>query len=1087
MANSRFLHLITFVLLGTACLVLRLYQVQVGQHAIWADQAANLVRSGEIVPFERGRLVDRRGRTLVRDEKLYRIDFVYRDFRRGHPLGQVTHARSTLELRAVPLAEGAERLVDWALELLDLSPQQLASWGRGGALQTASLTLAAQRDGDPTAHRLARARDLGFYATRLCALSRVEGRAMHRLLTEGAESRSFFELVAHWRGHRDDAARARFRTELAQRMQASLADLDGLARLLDAGRPAPVAPAGSSERGRGGSRGPDRATARAALIADLEACRAKVEDGTASRLFQEAAGFGPGRLEPKLLLASVDLDWIALRLRWDDARLARWLDQARVQWLRWRDTFAVDALAAELALEPDLARWPDRVLDQTLALYALDPARAERERADAGHSRTWSAAHELLVVDQLGAAFDVPRAVREQRDPGADPVLPTEDPGVRAFADDGALLLAHCVRWREAEAGTLAERGERVAEAGRWREALVKSRLRSATFTKLVRGLFASFERHFAAAVAARIGATVEAARADERLGPAGRLVFRKEGLDRSTERAVYIRRDLGSRAQRIVRNPDYEVVHLLARYPDRYAGFEVRDTHVRVPAAFGEDGVPLAAGLVGHVRQSDILELREQREDEQELDGLLALGTRTAAEDERIGQLLPRVVRPEEVRGAEGLEALLDPELRGHNGYRERRGLADRANDRSRRWSVEPVDGSDVTLTLDLDLQRAAEDCLAHPADDAAGEGDDAWRARPVGALVLISVEGEVLAAAGMPNAPTPFEVLPADQRAQPPQWAVAMERTLTKPTFQPPGSVFKPFVAAWALDRLAWDPMLVNDCGYAAAADAAGYKDLRCWRVHGHGPVDLREALLRSCNAYFARIGESFTPQDFAAACREFGFGQPTGIDDLPPSRGGPEGGRGALREDVLPSLLDPGRRLSERELRMAGNGLGVIEATPMQVARATAALATGRLPDLRIVRALGELPLAPVSRRLEIAEPVLDFLRSAMLGVAAHSGGTAAPAELVRERLGFSVAAKTGSADYAKAPVLPDGRRGPARKHTWFTGWFPAEEPRYVLVVFCHDIMVTSSHSTIWIARDFLDRPEVRGFLEREGVLP
>lgn len=1058
---------------------MRLYQVQIVEHEVWADQAANLVRSGQIVPFERGRLLDRQGRTLVRDQKLYRVDFVYRDFRRGHALGLVTHARSTLEMRAVSLEDGAQNLVAWAFELVDLSPAGLAAWAEGGALETATLSLPAQprRRARPE-HRYSRARDLGFYATRLLGLSRSEGRELRRVLTEGEQRASFFELVARWRGL-DEPGRQRLRAELERGWRAALDDLDGLARLLDSGSAAvrAIAPGGP---GRAGF------DARGALIADLETCRRRVEDGTASRLFREAAGFGAGRVEAEVLASTVDLDWIALRLRWDRERLLSWLRDARAQWLGWRDTWVVDAVAAELALESDPARWPEIVLAQTLAIYSV----ADDAEGSEPDDRHWADAHELLVVDQLADAFESPRSRSERGDSAAGvraaaPLLPTDDEQVRAFVDDGALLLAHCMRWGHPDAGSLSERQARVDEARRWRDTLTLRRLRSAEFAEHLREFFAVFERHFAAAVEHDLAACCEAAGREDLLGPDGRLNFREERLDRATERAVYIRRDLGSREQRIAADPDYEVVHMLSRYPDRYAGFEVHDTHVRVHEVFGEQGVPLAKHLVGHVRQSDVLELREQRQDAQELASLLVLGKRTSSEDERIEALLPRVVRPEEVRGAEGLEALLDPELRGHNGYQERRGLSDRADRQSRRWSVEPVDGTDVTLTLDLDLQRAAEACLAHPADDIGGAGDAVWRSRPVGALVLISVDGEVLAAASAPTVSTPTEELSPELRARPPQWAQAIERTLGKPGFQPPGSVFKPFVAAWAIEALGWDPALENDCSFSPEVGAAGYKDLRCWRSWGHGPVDLHGAILGSCNAYFARMGEALSVADLAAVCREFGFGLPTGIDQLPAPRGGAER-RQSVREIAIPLMLDPERPLSERELRMAGNGLGVIEATPMQVARATAGLATGRLPQLRLVRAIDGRPIVPRGRDIAISRPALDYIRAAMYGVASEQGGTAMKAELTRERLGFSVAAKTGSGDYAQAPLLESGERGPSRKHTWFAGWFPAEEPRYVLIVFCHDIMVTASHSTIWIARDFLDRPEVRAYLEREGVI-
>ena len=753
MANRRFLHLIALVLAGALVLAARLFQVQILQHEVWADEAAKLVRSGTIVPFERGRILDRAGRTLVRDHELYRIDFVYRDFRRGHPLGLATHARSTLELRAVPLAEGARELAAWAGELVLLSPRALAAWAEGAELRTPSFV--SPESSEPEAsHRRSRARDLGFYAARLLELSRAEGRAMHEVLTEWEEEASFLELVAGWRAQEP----VELQSALAARWSESLVDLAGLARLL-------AAPQGAA---RGGA-------AFDELLADLEACRARVEDGTASLLFRGAAGFLPGRVAAELLHESIDLDWITLRLRWDRERTRSWLAGAREQWLAWRESFAVEALAAELALAKDPAGAPDLVLDEMAALYALGAdAGAPEEQVQRTARRPWAQVDELVALDQLEAALDVPPAAgeREPRWPWSrraarapEPVLPTQQAELRAWpAGPGREeLLARAerfVRGAGPPAAPLVERELVRGAAATWSSLLQVRAVGSAAFRERVVLLQRAFESAFQAALEERLAELLLRAGADGGRLAGGRLAFREERLERATERSVYIALDLGSREQRIARDPTYEVVHLLARYPDRFAGFEARDTHVRVSEVFDAAGNPLADELLGHVRQSDVLELREQREEAEELARLLALGTRTPAEDERVAALVPRVVRPEEVHGAEGLEALLEPELRGYNGYTERRGLSDRLGGAfaGRDWAVLPIDGQDAFLTLDVELQRAAQSCLESPAPDpdtqapADAVRDDDWLVHPVGAIVLLTAEGDVLAAASVP-----------------------------------------------------------------------------------------------------------------------------------------------------------------------------------------------------------------------------------------------------------------------------------------------------------------------------------------------
>ena len=227
-------------------------------------------------------------------------------------------------------------------------------------------------------------------------------------------------------------------------------------------------------------------------------------------------------------------------------------------------------------------------------------------------------------------------------------------------------------------------------------------------------------------------------------------------------------------------------------------------------------------------------------------------------------------------------------------------------------------------------------------------------------------------------------------------------------------------------------------------------------------------------SCNGYFAWLGEQYRFEQLRAMALEFGFGQPTGVRT--------EAGVGGLREDAFPELLISAREFRPRTYRMAGNGLGVIEATPMQIARAYAGLATGRLPQMRLVDSIGGEELQRTSRPLDVSHAALGRVRAALFDVANHKDGTAFRA-LNEDELGFALSAKTGSADISPRTVeMADGKRR-VRKHTWVAGWFPPEDPVAVVVVFVDDTLVTSSHSSVWIARQFLRRPEVQQFVQRE----
>jgi cell division protein FtsI/penicillin-binding protein 2 len=105
--------------------------------------------------------------------------------------------------------------------------------------------------------------------------------------------------------------------------------------------------------------------------------------------------------------------------------------------------------------------------------------------------------------------------------------------------------------------------------------------------------------------------------------------------------------------------------------------------------------------------------------------------------------------------------------------------------------------------------------------------------------------------------------------------------------------------------------------------------------------------------------------------------------------------------------------------------------------------------------------------------------------MVACANEAGGSARDA-LNASELGYVLAAKTGSGDIGVERVATADGQSRVRKHTWLVSYFPAHEPRYVLVVFCHDTLQTASHSSIWVARQFLQRPLVREFLAQDGGL-
>lgn len=1061
MARRRFGPLVVAVVLATAVLIGRLAQVQIAQHEVWADEAAALVRVGRVLPYQRGEIREAGGELLVSDRATWNVVFVARAFRREHPLGQVTHALGALEGRSVPFERGWRELERSALALVRLTPDQLRAFARGEALEREHLRAGACADAGREDRR-GRASDLAFYILALLDLERAESREITRGVRAEPEKlggRSYVELAAEVRRGSRAADVAAIERELVERLARSRVDLERLAERLGAGREA--------------------------LFARLETWRDQVEDGAAGELFEEAAGFPAGRVDPRTLAACVDFDWLASLMRWDEARVARWLASEREDWLESLGlggersaALALDSLLIEAELAP-LSRERAQIVLEAWT----EPFLAAGARATAPWPLSWleSDAHPharpLEVLVELDDLFTV--TLPHQEAPSRQFQFAFQDlADLAQGASDDCEVLARAQYWTaEGDAAERALLAPAVAERAEfwrdWRSDFERERIARlrATLEAETVERWQRWEERFQEALAETFERLSELA--------GGKLELADGRLDRAAERARYTQRDWGSRGVLVAAGPDYELVHLLTRRAHDYAGFQVERAHERVrhgldDAAAGDGArALLVPPLLGTVRTPRLRDVYAQREARGRLADLRRMSSRTEAEELELAGLLGRVARRDEQFGSDGLEGYFNAELSGRNGYLEQRGLQ-QALDRARRGAdVAPVDGQTLTLSLDARLQRAALQVFDAPAPDPDGvDIDAAWLARPTGALVLLDVDGSVRALASYPDRERGDGSELRDR---------ALERTLRMYRFQPPGSVIKPFVAAWALDRLGLDPSSSVDCLPGNLPDGwPGYGSVHCNTRYGHGAgIGLHEALKRSCNAYFAWLGHThYRPQEWLEMYAEFGFGQPTGVRLYGQREGLREDGWRAGTQPTLASFTGEG------SLMMACNGLALPQTTVLQVARAYAGLATGRLPELKLVRAIGEHELLPSSRELALSPAALERVRAAMLDCANGAGGSAERA-LSRREVGLTLAAKTGSADLERTESFGEGAR--VVKHTWLAGWFPAEAPRYVLVVFCDRTTATASRSSIWLARQFLTHPDVVEVLRSEELLP
>jgi len=394
-------------------------------------------------------------------------------------------------------------------------------------------------------------------------------------------------------------------------------------------------------------------------------------------------------------------------------------------------------------------------------------------------------------------------------------------------------------------------------------------------------------------------------------------------------------------------------------------------------------------------------------------------LGEITRKEIEQNGDGL---YRPGDIVGKTGVEREYDTVLRGRRGYEYRqvdvRGRETGDFDGTR--DTAPVPGRNIMLTLDSGIQEKAEELL---------------HGRAGAVIVMDPNTGGIYGMAGSPD----FSLDSFAGGVSSRQWEQLTEhegRPLLNRPIQaqlPPGSVFKLFLAAAALQTGSVVPETVHTC---TGSFILGTKVYACWEEQGHGEVDLRQAIAQSCNVYFYQTGLVTGLGPIADMCRSFGFSQRTGID-LPGEQTG-----------ILPdaSYLDGkyGKRGWTRG--MIANiavGQGDVLVTPVQLACACSAIAArGRRAVPHLVRAVQHADKRSWERvRPEFSEPAhvsaahLQVIQQGMYAAVNGPSGTAVLARVP----GMEVCGKTGTAQNPRG-----------EPHAWFAGFAPLHNPGVVIVV-------------------------------------
>ena len=382
---------------------------------------------------------------------------------------------------------------------------------------------------------------------------------------------------------------------------------------------------------------------------------------------------------------------------------------------------------------------------------------------------------------------------------------------------------------------------------------------------------------------------------------------------------------------------------------------------------------------------------------------------------------------------GQSGIEAALERYLRGERGSQAV--IVNAMGNKIGEAFFQPeIPGTNVTLTIDTKVQRTADRLL---------EGKK-------GAVVAMDVRtGDIIAISSGPR----FDPNVFTSEISKEDWTDltnSKEDKLSNRGVQgayPPGSVFKIFVAAAALSEGVVLPSERMTCNGALQF---GKRAFRCHKHSGHGSVDLFDSIVQSCDVYFYTIGQRLgVDRIYHYAHDVFGFGQSTEL------------GLGEESTGLIPStkwkreyFRNPeDKRWYPGETLPVAIGQGAVTTTPLQVARALAAVVNGgKLLKPRVVRQLvasdGRI-IQQASDQPEVVgivdlEPwIFDQVKKAMVGVVEDKRGTGHRAALPKER-GVSVGGKTGTAQVASR------ESGSKREdHAWFAGYAPADRPEIVVV--------------------------------------
>ena len=372
---------------------------------------------------------------------------------------------------------------------------------------------------------------------------------------------------------------------------------------------------------------------------------------------------------------------------------------------------------------------------------------------------------------------------------------------------------------------------------------------------------------------------------------------------------------------------------------------------------------------------------------------------------------------------GKNGLEKFYNEKLQGKLGER-----VIKVNALNKEIEVleekEPSSDNDLTISLDIRLQRYIQEIF----------GEDS------GAIVVMNAQnGEILAAGSYPEFDNNIFVDGISVK----DWN-DMKNDFNHPFtnklingLYPPGSIIKMGIALSFLDNGIKPNYEVYDSGSLQI----GNRKFRCWKASGHGRVGFIKAIRESCDDFFYKGSLIVGINKISKSLGNYGIGKETGVD---------------LVNEFY--ATNPNKEWKESKYKQpwyigdtinASIGQGYMSVTPMQIARYTAFLATGKLPRPHFSKLNYKEP-----EEIEHNDKYMKMVRQGMYEVANDKDGGTAYWHVRESEI--TLAAKTGTAQVVTIPQSEKVRMKESelkyyhRSHAWLTTYGPYKNPEYVVTV-------------------------------------